>query len=581
MKNAFKHVFWYIKENRRKYFWCMLMLGILSFIPVLPIRYLGKAIDAISSGTLTMPNFILYLSAIFLIPVMDYLINIVYHYQMNLLGHKLSYTLRERYIAHLFDLDAKIYDKYTKGDLIARVTNDLNSLTYMATGFLQDVVYYGVTIVSSIVMMVFINPLLCIISISIMPFTIFYLNKKRLQKRKYYQIHREIYGRMTENVLESVEGVKTIRAYVMEERDYEKTAQAIDDDINSWWKILKFETLFGPLFELIYVFAYFITLSFGAFMVINSSLSTGDLIAFIMYIGMLYGPLIGISNVLNMTSSISIADGRYYEIMNITPEIRDEVDSKNIIKFSTIEFENVSFKYPFDEFDVIKEVSFSINSGETIGIAGPTGAGKSTLIRQILRQYNVTSGNIYIDGINIKDYKIEDVHNLVGYVPQDHILFRRSVDDNIAIGNLYADIIKKDKAMRLADFMKDLDILPEGRDTLVSELGSSLSGGQKQRLSIARALVKDPEILILDDSLSAVDSVTEANIIRNLKEDRKNKTNIIIAHRFSAIAQADKIIILQNGKITNIGTHKQLLSYDNWYKLQYLRQIRGDKYEDN
>ena len=239
-----------------------------------------------------------------------------------------------------------------------------------------------------------------------------------------------------------------------------------------------------------------------------------------------------------------------------------------------------SFKYPFDDFNVLNKINFTINSGETIGIVGPTGSGKSTLIRQLLREFNVTDGEILIDNESIEKYSIDDIRKLVGYVPQEHILFRRSVDDNILIGNPQATHEQIDSAMVVADFKKDLKELSQGEHTLVSELGGSLSGGQRQRLSIARALVKDPEILILDDSLSAVDALTETNIIKQLKETRTDKTNIIVAHCFSSIALADKIIVLQEGRITDIGTHKELLKYDNWYKMQYLIQIKGDNYEE-
>jgi ATP-binding cassette subfamily B protein len=250
-----------------------------------------------------------------------------------------------------------------------------------------------------------------------------------------------------------------------------------------------------------------------------------------------------------------------------------------VFKFSEIKFSDVSFKYPFDDFDVIKNINLIIKSGETIGIVGPTGSGKSTLVRQLLREFNVTKGKILIDDIPIEEYMIEDVRNMVGYVPQEHILFRRSVDDNILIGNPKATHEQIKFAMGVADFNKDLLMLSEGEHTMVSELGSSLSGGQRQRLSIARAIIKDPEILILDDSLSAVDALTEMNIINQLRETRVGKNNIIVAHCFSAIASADKIIVLEDGKITNVGTHKELLSYDNWYKMQYLNQIKGDNHE--
>lgn len=579
MKNAFKHISWFFKQEWKSYLLCLILLIFVSIVPLIPAKVLGIAIDAFSTGTLTKTSLIIYISLLFVCPVLTYFLNILYHYTMTKLGHQLSFQLREKYISHLFDMDAELYEKYTKGDLISRATNDLNSLTSLATSFLENVIFYAITIVSAIVMMVLINPILTLASVAFMPIVIFFLNQARLKKRKYYKIHHEIYADMTESVLESIEGVKTVRAYCYEDEDYKKTEKAIIKDVDSWWKIQKFESAFTPLFELVYAVAYFIAIGLGTYFVIHGDISAGSLVSYLVYVGTLYGPLIGLSNVLNVMNNIVIADQRFNEIMNLIPSVKDEEHPKDIIKFNEISFINASFKYPFDDFEVIKNISFSIKSGETIGIVGPTGSGKSTLIRQLLREFNLTSGEIKIDGNDIKQYKIEDIRNLVGYVPQNHILFRRSVDDNILIGNPNANNQALQKAMTMADFKKDLSNLTEGSSTMVAELGESLSGGQKQRLSIARALIKDPEILILDDSLSAVDALTEANIINQLKEYRKDKTNIIVAHRFSAVKNADKIIVLQNGVITDIGTSKELLSYDNWYKFQYLKQLKGDIYE--
>ena len=579
MKSAFKHISWFFKQEWKSYILCLLLLIFVSVVPLIPAKILGIAIDSFSTGTLTKSSLIIYVLLLFSCPILTYLVNIFYHYSMNKLGHKLSFQLREKYISHLFDMDAELYEKYTKGDLISRATNDLNSLTALATSFLENVIYYATTIITAIVMMVIISPILTLASVSFMPFVIFFLNKARLKKRQYYKTHHEIYADMTESVLESIEGVKTVRAYCYEDEDFKKTEKAIVNDVNSWWKIQKFESAFTPLFELVYAVAYFIAIGFGTYLVIHGDVSAGSLVSYLVYVGTLYGPLIGLSNVLNIMNNIVIADQRFNEIMNSKPSVKDEEQPKNIIKFNEICFNNASFKYPFDDFEVIKNISFSIKSGETIGIVGPTGSGKSTLIRQLLREFNLTSGEIKIDGHDIKEYKIEDIRNLVGYVPQNHILFRRSVDDNILIGNPNANNKALEKAMTMADFKKDLLNLTEGSSTMVAELGESLSGGQKQRLSIARALVKDPEILILDDSLSAVDALTEANIINQLREYRKEKTNIIVAHRFSAVQNADKIIVLQNGVITDVGSSKELLKYDNWYKLQYLKQLKGDVYE--
>ena len=581
MKKVFNHLKWFFKENKYIYLAIFSLLLFISIIQVFPAKFLGIVIDKITEGSLNYQNLILLILGLFGFPLMKYLLNRIYHYNIHKLGHDLLFKLREMYISHLFELDNETYEKYTKGDLIARATNDMNNLSIFATSFIQSIVFNTGTIIAAIVMMTIINPILTLASVFFMPIAIFWLNRRRLKKRKYYKKHQEIYANMTENVLESIEGVKTIRAYKQEKNDFNKTKKAIDDDVNSWWYILKFESIYGPLFELVYALCYFIGIGLGAYFVIESKISTGDLVTFLMYVGMLYAPLINLSNMLNNINTINISDERFFEIMDINPKVKDIDEAIDVFKFKEIEFKNVSFKYPFDNFDVIKNITFTIKCGETIGIVGPTGAGKSTLIRQLLREFNVSSGEILIDGNNIENYKIEDVHNLVGYVPQDHILFRRSVDENILIGNPTASINKINEAITIADFKKDLNSLPQGINTLVSEYGSSLSGGQKQRLSIARALVKDPEILILDDSLSAVDALTEKNIISKLKEFRKDKTNIIVAHRFSAIKQSDKIIVLQDGKITDVGTHKELLSYDNWYKSQYLKQVNNEVLEDD
>lgn len=576
MKDAFKHIGWFFKEQWKKYVICAILLLVVSILPVFPARILGTAIDEIANGTINSTKLTYYVGLLFLIPLFTYIFNIFYHYIMNYLGHTLSYKLREKYIDHLFDLDVKAYEGYTKGDLIARATNDLNSLTMLATTFLQQLIYFVALIISALVMMISISPLLTVASVLFMPIAIFFLNKKRIEKRKYYRTHHEIYSAMTENVLESIEGVKTVRAYCQEEQDYKKTKTAIDNDVNSWWVILDFEALFQPLFEIIYAVAYTIAISLGCYLVIKNEISPGDLVSFLIYVGMLYSPLVGLSNILNIVNNITISDTRVSEIMKLAPQVYDNEESKEIHKFEKIEFKNVSFKYEEYEFDVIKNITFEINRGETIGIVGPTGSGKSTLIRQLLREFNVTSGNIYIDGEDIKNYIISDVRDLVGYVPQNHILFRRTVEDNIIIGNPNADKKQIQIAINAADFQKDIDNLPYGEQTMVSELGGSLSGGQQQRLSIARALVKDPEILILDDSLSAVDAITEENIINNLKEIRQGKTNIIISHRFASISKADKIYVICDGVISEEGNHEKLMSYDNWYSEQYQKQMKGE-----
>lgn len=574
MKKIIKHTGWFIKAEWKQYTIMFILLIGISIISLVPAKLLGEAIDTIVSSRLTASTLYLLAGLLLLIPIVRYSMSFLYNYMVTKEAQKLAYKMRQNYLKHLFNMDSKFYEMYEKGDLISRVTSDLEAITMAATSLLEGIVFnVGLIIFAIIVMGTTISWKLTLISITIMPIGVTILNIIRSKKRKYIKIHREIYADMTEKVLESVEGQKTIRAYVQEENDLKRQSDAVNKDIESWRYIVKYENWFNPMFEIIYGIAYILAFSFGTFFIIQQDMTLGGLITFVAYIGQLYGPITSISGIFTQINNAHISIDRYEEIMKQTSEVHDEVDSLKILSFNEITFKDVTFKYPFDKNPVIKNINMTIRKGETIGIVGPTGAGKSTLIRQLLREFNVTKGTILVDNLPIESYKIEDIRNLVGYVPQSHMLFRRSVDENIMIGKPNATSQMLDKAVKIADFEKDLMFLHDGLHTLVGESGVSLSGGQKQRLSIARALIKEPEILILDDSLSAVDAKTEDNIINHLKEFRKGKTNIIVTHRFSAIHEADKILVLESGKITQCGTHQELIRQEGWYKNQFIEQM--------
>lgn len=574
MINVYKKIAWFIKAEWKSYLAMVLLLLIMSLVSLMPAFFLGKAIDVIVSGGLTKYKLILLVGILFIIPLTRFFLSYVYHHVINKLAQKLTYKLRDQYLNHLFEMDLDFFETYNKGDLISRVTNDLDAITVAATSLLEGVVYNLAMVLFAIGIMSFtISLKLTLISVTIMPIALTILNRIRFNKRKYIEKHRIIYSEMTETILESVEGQKTIRAYGQEEENLKKQYKAIENDIESWRYIVNFENWFNPLFEVVYGISYILAFGFGIYFIINQEISVGNLITFVSYIGMLYGPIIAISTIFSQINQATISVNRYDEIMQQKPKVKDEKNAESIIDFNEIEYKNVTFKYPFDKQPVIKNISFKIKKGETIGIVGPTGAGKSTLIRQLLREFNSTEGEILIDSKDIKLFKIDEVRNLVGYVPQAHMLFKKAVDENIMIGNPNANQQMMDKAIKIADFEKDLLFLNDGMRTMVGETGSTLSGGQKQRLSIARALIKDPEILILDDSLSAVDAKTEENIIEKLKLFRAQKTNIIVAHRFSAVRDANIIYVLENGVISQKGTHDELIRQEGWYKNQYIQQM--------
>ncbi|MEN9819296.1 MAG: hypothetical protein RL379_74 [Bacillota bacterium] len=576
MNKLLRHIGWYVKQEWKTYVFMFFLLVSIALFALIPGWLLGLSIDTIISGGLTNQSLLFLGGSLIAFPVVRYGLSYLYNFTTVRKSQQLAHTMRKKYLGHLFNMDSSFYEKYQKGDLISRVTGDLDSIIQSATGLLEGLVFnIGFILITLTLMMVTISWQLTLISVIIMPIGLTILNIVREGKRQYFKKHRDIYAAFTEKMLESVEGQKAIRAYVQEDIDLKKQHQEITNDIESWRYIVKFENWFNPLFEVIYGIAYTLAFAFGTYFIIQQMMSLGGLITFVTYIGMLFGPFISISGIFAQLNQATIAIDRMEEVMKHQPVVHDSSSSQAILDFQTIDFKGVTFQYPFDKQPVIKNISFSIQKGQTIGIVGPTGAGKSTLIRQLLREFNVSKGSVLIDNTPIERFKIEDIRQMVGYVPQSHILFKLPVEENIKIGkpNASEEVVKS--AVKMADFEKDLPYLQSGLQTMMGETGVNLSGGQKQRLSIARALIKDPQILILDDSLSAVDMKTERTIVQHLKDLRKGKTNIIVTHRFSAIQEADFILVLEQGEISQRGTHESLIREDGWYKRQYITQLTG------
>ncbi len=576
MLSIIRSLSWYFRDHKKMYLTLTFLIVFISYLTTLTPKMIGQLIDYIAMDSLTEERFIYLITGITILPIAIYLLNKFYHHHLNLRGEDLSKEMRIRYLSKLFSSDIELYESYNKGELISRVSNDLLSITQAVTILLSDVTYCFTLLGFILFTMVFTLSLkLTIIAFLIIPITFGLISILLNHMRKYYKVHRKIYAKFFDSILESLEGMRVVRAYVYEEEDLKKNENAVMDDINSWKKIVKFETIFTPLFELVIAISTVLTFVFGVGMVIEGELSPGDLITFSMYITMVSGPILVLANVYNLINQAMIADSRMQEVMQYENKVENTKCARQVTEFKHLLFDHVSYSYPFSQYDTITEISLEVYAGETIGIVGPSGSGKSTILRQLLRDFNPTSGNILINGHDFTSFKMEDVRDLVGYVPQSDILFSGTLSDNLDISHGSIDEQTKYSAMYIADMGHDIKRMERGIDTELGEGGAGLSGGQKQRLSIARAILKEPQILLLDDSLSAVDANTEKAIINNLKEHRRGKTNIMITHRFSVVKNADRIYVVENGRITEVGNHQQLMYNQGWYYDQYLNQVGG------
>ncbi len=577
MLSIIRSLSWYFRDHKKIYLTLTFLIVFISYLTTLTPKLIGQLIDYIAMDSLTDERFIYLITGITILPIAIYLLNKFYHHHLNLRGEDLSKEMRIRYLSKLFSSDIELYESYNKGELISRVSNDLLSITQAVTVLLSDVTYCFTLLGFILFTMVFtISLKLTIIAFLIIPITFGLISILLNHMRKYYKVHRKIYAKFFDSILESLEGMRVVRAYVYEEEDLKKNENAVMDDINSWRKIVKFETIFTPLFELVIAISTVLTFVFGVGMVIEGELSPGDLITFSMYITMVSGPILVLANVYNLINQAMIADSRMQEVMQYENKVENTKCAKEVTEFKHLLFDHVSYRYPFSQYDTITEISLEVYAGETIGIVGPSGSGKSTILRQLLRDFNPTSGNILINGYDFTSFKMEDVRELVGYVPQSDILFSGTLSDNLDISRGSIDEQTKYSAMYIADMGHDIKRMERGIDTELGEGGAGLSGGQKQRLSIARAILKEPQILLLDDSLSAVDANTEKAIINNLKEHRRGKTNIMITHRFSVVKNADRIYVVENGRIVEVGNHQQLMYNQGWYYEQYLNQVGGE-----
>lgn len=486
---------------------------------------------------------------------------------------RLDRDLRQTYYNHLMKLSANFYNKAKTGDLMAYATNDLNAIRMLiAFGFVIGVDIIIIAI-ASLFFLVDISLKLTLLAIMPMPFLSFiiiYFGKRIHVKFRKVQ---KTFASMSGIVQESISGIRVVKAFVQEEAELEKMSKSARDYMNENISLIRIFALFHPVMFLLINMCMGIVLIFGGQSAILHDISIGEFVAFFQYLGMLVWPMIAIGWIVNMFQRGTASLKRLNSIFEVNPEIVDEdIDAGISALNGKISFQNLKFSYNAETPVIFDGISFEIEAGKTLAIVGRTGCGKTTIIDLLSRVYNPPRKSIFIDDHEIYKIPLNTLRSNLVMVPQEIFLFSDTVANNISLGNNKATREEIEEVSRKAQVYSSIIEFENGFDTVIGERGVTLSGGQKQRLAIARALLTDPNILILDDALSAVDTKTEKRILDNLIEKRKNKTTIIISHRISSIQHADKIIVLNNGRIEEEGNHEQLLTNNGIYADLYEKQ---------
>ena len=469
--------------------------------------------------------------------------------------------------------------KFSIGEVISRSTNDI-------TNYIAPLFGYGILLIfDGIIYNLFISVLifnkssliyLLLIHIPLILQTIYLVRRRKVQE-KYYNEMAKTMDEITEETLENVKGIRVIRAYSLLDKVRNSFIGKLRSYARSNEEYMKKTLVYQPLNTVSLAASYIIAVAGGFYFINLGMMTLGELISVCVVIGMIQWPYIALSELVIMIIEVRQATKRILEISDKKADVNNDLAESNFEFNSSIEFKEFNFSFE-DNNHVLEDINFTINKGETIGVVGKTGSGKTTFIKQLLRLYPIEENTLLLDGKGIERYYDYSVRAKIGYAPQEYQLFSKSIKENVLFYR-YDLEDKLDEVLEQADIKKDISRFKDGIDTLVGENGLSLSGGQKQRLGIARALLSDPDILILDDSLSAVDSNTEKTIIENIKKTREGKTNIIVAHRISAVRHADKIVVLDNGKILNFGTHDELLEKCPWYK--QLDEYQNKEVEDD
>ncbi|WP_102271357.1 ABC transporter transmembrane domain-containing protein [Cytobacillus massiliigabonensis] len=570
---VFLDLMWFFKQEKKAYLTGIVLLLFVAFLQLIPPKVIGIFVDHIKNDTLTAKIMLTWIGVLIISAATLYILR--YYWRIMIFGSavKLSRQLRNKLYQHFTNMSQSFYQKKRVGDLMAHATNDLQAIQQTAgSGVLTLVDSLATGGFVIIAMATTISWKLTLIALIPMPLMAILTSWYGTMLHKKFHKAQEAFSSLNDKTQESVTGIKVIKTFGQENEDIEDFRKLSEDVVQKNISVARIDSLFDPTISLIVGISYFLSIAFGAKYVLNDELTVGQLVSFTTYLGLLIWPMLAFGWLFNIVERGRASNDRVTALLAEKADIIDEENSIEIVPSGDIEFNVSEFSYPDENEPLLRDIHFTLKKGETLGIVGKTGAGKTTLLKLIIREFEGYKGTIHFGGHSLFQYQLEKLREAIGYVPQDHFLFSATVAENIAFSNPDAAIDKIFEAARTANIHEDILQFSDGYDTVVGERGVSLSGGQKQRISIARALIMNPEVLILDDSLSAVDAKTEEEILHALKQNREGKTTIITAHRLSAIQHANLILVLDEGKIIQRGTHEKLMLENGWYKDMYLHQ---------
>ena len=557
-----------LKKYYKRY-WLHTVIGVISlavidllqlFIP----RIFKIAIDALASGVATAAKLGSYFLWIMLLALGIAIGRFFWRYLLIGSSRKIERRLRSDFYNHLTTLDLLYFDVSKTGDLMAHATNDINAVR-MAIGFglviLTDILIMGI---ASIVMMLNISPMLTFYALIPFPLIAFFSTVFGRIIHRQFEMVQASFSKLTERVRENLSGIRVVKVFVQERAEIQRYQSLSDDYVFRNMKLIQTWGLFFPVIMSLAAVGMVIVVGFGGRYVLINKISLGSFVAFIAYLQMLVWPMIAIGRAINLFQRGAASQGRINRILDEKPSIVSgsakpkETEGGLVIR-------DLTFTHQGKTKPTLDNIDLTINPRDFIGITGPIGAGKSSLVNLMLRLYEPQSGSIQIDGMNINALAIKDLRSLIAYVPQDTFLFSDTLKENIAFGNNKATIDDIEKVSRIAEIHDEIKQFPEGFETRIGERGITLSGGQKQRVALARALLLNRPILILDDAFSAVDAETERRILVSIKNELSSRTSIIISHRLFAIKEATRIIVIDKGMIIEQGSHKELLRQKGLY----------------